>query len=368
MAKAENQTRMRIAQIAPLWARVPPVDYGGTELLVWWLTEELVKCGHQVTLFASGDSHTSAELRAVYPRPLIDAMQDGAVLNYLHYANASFAEAIRAGAEFDVIHSHGELDQTPFGVLAGVPLVYSLHAALSGDDLWVLMKYPEIVFSALSHSQIREVPDERRRSIPVINNGCRFEDYDLSLRPGRYLAFLGRMNSNKNPLAAIEIARAADMPLILAGQPQDRGERAYFEQKVRPLIDGNKVKYIGPVNQAQKREFLKDAAALLFPIQWEEPFGIVMVEAMASGTPVIACKRGSVAEVVDWGITGFYGGSVEELTALVPRALELDRRRVREQADRRFSHLRMVDGYVRLYQSLVGEEKPPDRTLVMRKP
>jgi glycosyltransferase involved in cell wall biosynthesis len=352
MMETNNQRRLRIAQVAPLWARVPPVDYGGAELLVWWLTEELVKRGHQVTLFASGTSRTSAELRAVYPRPMLDAMESGSVLNYSHYANASLAEAIRAAADFDVIHSHGDFDQIPLGSLAGVPLIFSLHAALCGDDRWMLNTYPDVVAVALSRSQVRELPEERRRTIPVIPNACDFDDYSLSVEPGSYLAFLGRMNSNKNPLAAIEIARAVDMPLILAGQPQDRGERAYFEQRVRPLIDGSKVKYIGPVNQTQKRAFLRDAAALLFPIQWEEPFGIVMIEAMASGTPVIGCNRGSVAEVVDWGITGFYGDSPEELTTFVPLALELDRRWVREQAAARFSHLRMVDEFVRLYRSL----------------
>ncbi len=347
---------LRIAQIAPLWARVPPVDYGGTELRVSWLTEELVARGHAVTLFASGDSQTGARLQPIYPRNLMDAMMDSAAFNYAHYANASLAEAISGIGSYDLIHCHSEVEHTPFGILASVPFIYSLRTALSIDDIWLLQRYPEITFVAMSRAQIKEVPDERRRTIPVIYNGCRFEDYILSSAPGAYLAFLGRMGPHKNPLGAIQIARSVKMPIVLAGKPQDRNEEAYFEREIRPLINGTDVKYIGPVNQAQKRLFLRDAAALLFPIQWEEPFGIVMIEAMASGAPVIACNHGSVAEVVDPGVTGFYADSINELAALVPSALRLDRSRVHAHAQQRFSHLRMVDDYVRLYQTLLDEE------------
>ncbi|RPJ62140.1 MAG: glycosyltransferase family 4 protein [Acidobacteria bacterium] len=345
---------MRIAQVAPLWARVPPVDYGGTELRVFWLTQELVKRGHDVTLFASGDSQTFARVKSVYPRALLDAMGHGYALNYAHYANASFAEAIRAGASFDLIHCHSELEHTPFAILSSVPVIYSLRTALSVDDHWLLRRYTEIVFVAMSHSQIRKVPEDRRKEIPVIHNGCNFEDYVFSPGPGRYLAFLGRMGRNKNPLGAIAVARASEMPIVLAGQPQDRSEQAYFDKEIRPLIDGDRVRYIGPVGRAHKTAFLRDAAALLFPIQWEEPFGLVMIEAMAVGTPVLASRRGSVPEVVDPGITGFIGDSLEEMAALVPEALKLDRCRVREHARERFSHTRMVDEYVRLYRSVVG--------------
>jgi glycosyltransferase involved in cell wall biosynthesis len=349
----ERHTPLRIAQVAPLWARVPPIDYGGTELRVSWLTEELVARGHTVTLFASGDSQTGARLQPIYPRNLMDAMTEGMAYNYGHYANAALAEAMREEDSYDLIHCHSEVEHTPFGILARVPFIYSLRTALSGDDIWLLQRYPEITFVAMSRSQIKDVPDERRRTIPVIYNGCKFEDYLLSTAPGEYLAFLGRMGPHKNPLAAIQIAQSVQMPLVLAGQPQDRNEAAYFEREIRPLIDGVDVKYIGPVNQEQKRLFLRSASALLFPIQWEEPFGIVMIEAMASGVPVVACNHGSVAEVVDPGVTGFYANSPDELAALVPPALQLDRKQVHEHAKQRFSHLRMVDEYLRLYQALV---------------
>ncbi|RPI27557.1 MAG: glycosyltransferase family 4 protein [Acidobacteria bacterium] len=351
--RGENQTALRIAQAAPLWASVPPADYGGTELRVSWLTEELIRRGHQVTLFASGDSKTRARLSSVYPRNLLEAMQGGSTLNYTHYASASLAEALRGGENFDLLHCHTDLEHIAFAILASIPVIYSLRTALSIDDQWLIERYPEIEFVAMSRSQISQVPPRRRPSIPVIHNGCDFDHYDLSTEPGRYLAFLGRMGPHKNPLGAIQIARSVDMPIVLAGQPQDRSERAYFDAEIRPLIDGERVRYIGPVDQARKRTFLREAAALLFPIEWEEPFGIVMIEAMASGTPVIAYRRGSVPEVVDPGITGFYGESVEELAGMVPAALELDRRRVREHARRRFSHGRMVDEYVELYRKTI---------------
>jgi glycosyltransferase involved in cell wall biosynthesis len=351
----DRRTRMRIAQVAPLWASVPPVDYGGTELRVSWLTEELVERGHAVTLFASGDSKTWAQLQSLYPRNLMDAMQDGLALDYAHYTNASLAEVIRDSSSYDLIHCHSEVEHIPFGILSNVPFIYSLRTALSIDDIWLLERYPNIVFVAMSRAQITDVSDERRRAIPVIYNGCRFEDYLFSRTPGTYLAFLGRMGRHKNPLGAIQTAQSVKMPIILAGKPQDRTEEAYFEREIRPLINGTDVKYIGPVNQAQKRIFLRDAAALLFPIQWQEPFGIVMIEAMASGTPVIAYNHGSVAEIIEPGVTGFYADSVDELAALVPAAIELDRGLVHQHAKQRFSHMRMVDDYIHLYKALLNE-------------
>lgn len=362
MVRKRSETRMaqgsqflRIAQVAPLWTRVPPIDYGGTELRVYWLTEELVKRGHDVTLFASGDSRTSARLQSVYKHNMFDAMKELRAYHYDHYANASFAEVLKDSGSFDIIHCHSEIAHTPFSILSSVPVLYSLRTALSVDDYWLLQRYPTITFVAMSQSQIKNFSDERRQRIPVIYNGCNFRSYDLSLFPGDYLAFLGRMGPHKNPLEAIRIAESVGLPIVLAGRPQDSSEEAYFEQEIKPLINDKNVKYIGPVNQSQKQAFLKNARALLFPIQWEEPFGIVMIEAMACGTPVIAYNRGSVAEVVDSGITGFYAGSLEELVSLVPQALALDRNTVREHAKQRFSHEQMVDDYVQLYRSLLGQ-------------
>lgn len=353
---------MRIAQVAPLWASVPPAEYGGVELQVYWLTQALVLRGHEVTLYASGDSRTEAALKAVCARNLLDAMREGAAHRYDHYTNAAFAEALKDSGSYDIVHCHSEVAHGPFGILSHAKVVHSLSTALSIDDSWLLQRYREISFVAMSQSQICGLPDECRRRLPVIYCGCDFGAYELSERPGRYLAFLGRMGPHKNPIGAIHVAKLAGWPIALAGKPQDGDEEAYFEHAVRPLINGSTVTYIGPVNQVQKRMFLKNAAALVFPIEWDEPFGIVMIEAMACGTPVVALRRGSVAEVIDMGKTGFYADSVDHMASLVPQALALDRRAVREHAKSRFSHERMVDDYTRLYTSVLETNGRKSRT------
>lgn len=344
---------LRIAQVAPLWSSVPPANYGGIELRLFWLTEELVARGHEVTLFASGDSTTSAKLRAGFPRNLIDAMGSSEAFQYEQYANSNFVEALRNNHEFDVIHCHVGCPQIPLSVLSNTPSLHTMPTALSVDEEWLLNRYPDVTVIAISHSQIAGLPVKRRQAVRVIYHGCDFGQYDLNLQPDKYLVFLGRMGQKKSPLNAIRVAKQAGFPIVLAGKPQDGSEADYFSQKIQPLIDGKNVTYIGPVNQRQKNVLLKNASALLFPIQWEEPFGLVMIEAMACGTPVIACNRGSVSEVVDFGKTGFYADSVEKLASLVPRALLLDRKVVREHAMQRFSHKRMVDEYVEVYESLV---------------
>jgi glycosyltransferase involved in cell wall biosynthesis len=191
------------------------------------------------------------------------------------------------------------------------------------------------------------------REFPIVYNGCDFNAYDPSFARGQYLAFLGRMGPSKNPLDAIRIAQMVEMPIVLAGQPQNSAEQRYFAEEIQPLVDGEHVRWVGPVNHAQKNELLRNAAALLFPIQWDEPFGLVMIEAMACGTPVVARRRGSVEEIVDDGITGFHASVIDSLAELVPRALALDRHRVREHAMQRFDYRRMVDDYLALYRTLV---------------
>ncbi len=220
--------------------------------------------------------------------------------------------------------------------------------------------------TAVSHSQIASIPGQRRSSIQVIHNGCDFAAYDFSPHPGNYLAFLGRMGPGKSPHSAIRIANQTGLPLVLAGQPLDQEEHAYFAEKIHPLIDGRNVIHIGAVDQCQKNSFLRDAAALLFPIEAEEAFGMVMIEAMASGTPVVALRKSSVQEVVDVGKTGFYADSLEELVPLVHDALALDRSVVREHARQRFSHLRMVDEYLGMYRSLPHRESYGRAPLISR--
>ena len=343
---------LRIAQVAPVWARVPPVTYGGTERIVYHLTEELVRRGHDVTLFASGDSLTSARLRPCCELNLFDGIAKGEVFRPEFYTLKNLADAVRDADSFDIIHCHLGCFSLPFSRLTGTPVLHTLPSVLGVDELWMLQQYPEAPVIARSHRQIADVSPERRGGIRVIYNGHDFDAYEVSEEPGRYLAFLGRMAWEKSPLDAIQIAKKAEMPIVLAGEPWYEGEHEYFAEYVEPHIDGKDVVYLGAVNDAQKRDFLKRASALLFPIQYEEPLGNVMIEAMACGVPVVARNMGSVSEVVDPGRTGFYADAVEDLPALVREALLLDRKAVRDHARRRFSRSRMADDYLRVYETL----------------
>jgi glycosyltransferase involved in cell wall biosynthesis len=344
--------RLRVAVVAPVWARIPPATYGGTERVVHLLAEELVRRGHDVTLFATGDSATSARCEAVVGCGVTDMMAAGEAFEYEHYECANFVEALGRSASFDVVHSHLRASAIPLGELSKAPALHTLHTPLSVDDLWVLGRYERAAVSAISHFQASAIPPERRRSVRVIHHGIDFDAYTPSSEPGRYLAFLGRMGPQKSPLGAISIARAAGLPLVLAGGPQNAHEELFFERQVAPLVDGRDVTYVGPVDHARKDELLRDAAALLFPIAGDEAFGLVMVEAMACGTPVLACERASVREIVDFGVTGFFAESVDELAVFVPRALALDRDAVRARGLERFGHRRMASDYVEAYRSI----------------
>jgi glycosyltransferase involved in cell wall biosynthesis len=348
-----NEKKLRIAQVAPLWTSIPPTTYGGIELIVHLLSEELVRRGHQVTLFASGDSKTSGELRSVCHRNLLDLMTACEASVYEYYTNAIVTEALLSAGEFDVLHFHVGPQWVPMGALCPAPALFSLHTFLSEDDQWVVRRYPRVPLCAISRFQVASVGGAGlTQEIPVVYNGCDFDAYTPSYEKGTYLAFLGRMSFDKNPLDAIRIAQAVGLPLLLAGRPQDAEESEYFETQIKPLIDGENIRYIGPVNHEQKNELLRGAAALLFPVQWAEPFGLVMIEAMACGTPVVACDLGAVREVIDPGITGFYHESVEELAALTRLAIGLDRAAVRRHAAERFSFQRMVDDYLNIYHAL----------------
>lgn len=354
MNSSDELNKLRIAQVAPLWARVPPINYGGAELMVHWLTEELVRLGHEVTLFASGDSETNARLHSVYDFNILEAMQRSNAYHYEYYAAANFAESLRMRAAFDVIHCHVGASMIPFGALSQTPVIHTIHAGLdSSDEHWVLDRYPDVPIAAISRSQIQSVPIERHDNIRVIYHGCDFDAYELSVTPDNYLAFLGRMGPRKNPLGAIKIAKEVGIPIMLAGRPQNAEEKAYFDKEVKPYFDGKNVMYLGPITHAEKVELLKGAGALLFPINWEEHFGLVMIESMACGTPVIAMNRGSVGEVIDNGLTGYYADSMEELVSLVPRVLELDRKAVHKHAMSRFGHERMTLEYADLYESII---------------
>jgi len=345
--------RLRIGLVPPLWTPIPPKAYGGIELMVHLLTEELVRRGHDVTLFGTADSRTSARLEAVCERNMLDTMAATDACVYEPYANAAVARVLARAGECDLLHFHIGINWVPFAALSQTPSLFTVHTFATYDDRWLVRNFPGVKISGISQYQASQLAEGAGREIPVVYNGCDFERFQPRYEPGEYLAFLGRMSHDKNPLGAIRIARAAGMPIVLAGQAQQAKEETYFAKEIQPLIDGDRVRYIGPVNHEQKIELLRNAAALVFPIQWAEPFGLVMIEAMACGTPVLARSLGSVAEVVDSGVTGHYALEIEEMRELLPATLALDRRGVRQQAESRFSYARMVDGYLDLYGSLI---------------
>jgi glycosyltransferase involved in cell wall biosynthesis len=342
---------MRIAQLAPLAESVPPKLYGGTERVVAWLVDELVSLGHEVTLFASGDSKTSATLHAVWPR----ALRLGRPRTDPMAAQAALLEAVaRHASEFDIIHAHIDWLHLPLLSRLGVPFVTTCHGRMDLPGFPdVVRRFPDAPFVSISDNQ--RLPLSEANWSGTIYHGLPAGLFRPSFEPGSYLAFLGRLTAEKGPEAAIRIARAAKMPLRIAAKVP-RGERGYFKEKLEPEIDGEQVQLIGEVNDEAKRQFLAGAAALLFPIDWPEPFGLVMIEAMACGTPVIAFRSGSVPEVIDEGITGFVVPGEAEAVEAIARLSELDRRRVRAHFEKRFTAGRMAEEYVRRYQALVDPD------------
>lgn len=353
-----STTPARIALAAPLWTAIPPHTYGGVELLLKLLADELVERGHDVTLFASADCHTRAKLAPVVETNLGDLLTEGRGYCYEYYTMSMLAELSRRQREFDLIHFHCSTAWLPAGAMIRTPSLFTMHTQPHLDDEWIMRKWPELVVNGISRAQMQGMALKLDREFPIVYNGADFDAYEPRYEPGKYLAFLGRFSEQKNPLDAIRVARECDLPIVLAGQPQNAKEQAYYEEEIVPLIDGDRVRCIGPVNQPQKVALLQNAAALVFPIQWEEPFGLVMIEAMACGTPVVAHRRGSVEEVVDQGITGFHAASLDALPELVGQALALDRREVRRHAEQRFGYRAMVSAYESLYHTLIRGAMP----------
>jgi glycosyltransferase involved in cell wall biosynthesis len=340
---------MRIAQVAPLAESVPPKLYGGTERVIAWLIEELVALGHEVTLFASGDSKTRAKLVPVWPR----ALRLGRPRSDPAIAQTALFEAVaRQATEFDVIHAHTDWMHLTLLTRVGVPFLTTLHGRLDLPGLPDLIRqFPQAPFVSISDNQ-RE-PLAGANWLATVYHGLPGQSLNPSYEPGRYLAFLGRLTPDKGPEAAIRIARAAGMPLHIAAKIP-RGEQGYFKETLEPQIDGRHVQLTGEVNDKTKEQFLAGAAALLFPIEWPEPFGLVMIEAMACGTPVVAFRSGSVPEVIDHGVTGFIVESEDDAIGAIKRLSELDRRKVRARFEERFSAKRMAQDYVRNYQALTA--------------
>jgi glycosyltransferase involved in cell wall biosynthesis len=347
---------MRIAQIAPLTEAVPPKLYGGTERVVAYLTEELVAMGHDVTLFASGDSRTSARLRALWPQAL---RFDPAIVDVISPHLMAMEDVRRVSDGFDILHFH--LDHWPFSLFTRqpTPFLTTLHGRLDLAELPpIYARFPGVSVVSISDAQRQPLP--QANFVATIQHGLP-EDLlrPLPIRPG-YLAFLGRICPEKGPDRAIEIARRSGITLKIAAKV-DRVDQHYFEEKIRPLLDQPGIEFIGEIGEHEKSEFLSGALGLVMPIDWPEPFGLVMIEAMACGTPVIAFDRGSVREILEDGLTGFIVDDVAGAVAAAGRLAGLDRRLIRAAFEERFTARRMAQDYLALYERLAMAEERGQR-------
>ncbi|MBD2102778.1 glycosyltransferase family 4 protein [Leptolyngbya sp. FACHB-261] len=342
---------MRIAQVAPLWERVPPPAYGGIELVVGLLCDELVRRGHEVTLFASGDSISLAKLEAVHPRAL---RLDAAVKETAIYEMLQLSRVYEQASEFDIIHSHMGCAALAYANLVKTPSVHTLHGIFTPDNEKMYVHARQQPYVSISEAQ-RE-PRLNLNCVGTVYNGIDTSTYKFQEKPEDppYLAFLGRISPEKGTHLAIEIAKRSGWHLKMAGKV-DVVDVEYFEQEIKPHIDGKQIEYLGEANHEQKSDLMGAAVATLFPITWREPFGLVMIESMVTGTPVIAMNLGSTAEVVVHGKTGFLCNSLEEAIAAIDRVPELDRRACREHVLAKFSVQRMTDGYEAIYQKIVAE-------------
>jgi glycosyltransferase involved in cell wall biosynthesis len=343
---------MHISEIAPLAESVPPSHYGGTERVVSWLTDELVGLGEKVTLFASGGSKTKADLVAISPKPLrlsrppIDPMS----------ALTALLECVaRRAKEFDVIHCHLDWIHIPLLRRLGRPFLTTLHGRLDLPQMHSFAaSFADAPFVSISNAQ--RAPLAELNFVDTIYHGLPEELLRANLQPGGYLAFLGRFTPEKGPHIAIRLARKSQLPLRIAAKIP-RMQTHYFKEQIEPLLDGNRIEFVGEVNDSQKQEFLGNAMAVLFPIDWPEPFGLVMIEAMACGTPVIASRRGSVPEIIEHGVTGFIVENEAEAIDAIKRIPTLDRGQVRAAFERRFTARRMAESYRRCLARLMAGGK-----------
>lgn len=343
---------MKIAQIAPLWERVPPPAYGGIELVVGLLTDELVARGHEVTLFASGDSITSAKLESVHPQAL---RLDPAIKECGIYEMLQLAQVYERAGEFDLIHSHMGCAALPYSNLTKTPTVHTLHGIFTPDNEKMFSYAKSQPFVSISNAQ-------REERLGLNHVATVYNSVDVSSHhffptadEPAYLAFLGRISPEKGPHHAIEIARATGIPLKMAGKV-DPFDVEYFEQVIKPQIDGELIQFLGEANHFMKNELMGKAIATLFPITWREPFGLVTIESMAAGTPVIAMNLGSVPEIVVDGVSGFICNTVAECVAAVAKIPQIDRAECRAYVDRRFGVEQMVSGYEAVYHKILAEK------------
>jgi glycosyltransferase involved in cell wall biosynthesis len=346
---------MRIAQVAPLSEAIPPKLYGGSERVVSWLTEELVRQGHDVTLFASGDSETSATLVPGAAKGL----RLSGIKDHLASHLVMLSDVLHREAEFDVIHFHTDLLQYPIFECVGDRTVTTMHGRLDLQDYMpVYKRFPAMPRVSISDDQRKPTP-ANTNWVSTIYHGLPPDLVPFNPVGGKYLAFLGRISPEKRPDRAIDIAIQAGVPLKIAAKV-DHVDRTYFETVIEPRLNHPLVEFVGEISDREKAAFLGEALALLFPIDWAEPFGLVMIEAMSAGTPVVAWRNGSVPEVISEGKSGFIVESVDEAVAAVHSVSELDRHMVRRQFEKRFTVDRMAAKYVAVYESLRERAHPAE--------
>jgi glycosyltransferase involved in cell wall biosynthesis len=341
---------MKIAQVAPLWESVPPKLYGGTERIVSYITEELVRMGHEVTLFASGDSDTAARLEAVCPQAL--RLNTG-IFNRDAPMLMLQERSLGAEGDFDVIHSHLDFLGFPLARRNPRPVVTTLHGRLDLPEL-------QPVFREFADMPLVSISDAQRRPIAwanweaTIHHGLPAHLYTYHSQHQGYLAFLGRISPEKRPDHAIEVAKRTGLPLRIAAKV-DPADLQYYRSEIEPLLDHPLIEFIGEISDAEKNDFVGNALALVCPYDWPEPFGLVLIEALACGTPVLAYRRGSIPEIIEHGTTGFVSENLTEMVAAVERIGEIDRQRCRASFDQRFTADRMARDYVALYERIIEE-------------
>ena len=350
---------MKIVQIAPLWERVPPEKYGGAELVVSNITEELVKRGHEVTLFATGDSVTKAELKGICPRALY---RDSVSWYNNYFEIREIAEAVefadKEGA--DIIHNHALFVGVAFSRISPVPIVHTIHRSLHPHVSRVgkrdiVLAYKDANFVSISDTQRTGAPE--LNFIDTVYNGINLELFDYVAKPkGDYIAFLGRIVDKKGPIEAIKVARATGLKLKIAAKI-DRVDEEFYKSEVEPLIDGEQIEYIGEVDHQQRNEFLGNAKCLISPVKWEEPFGLIAPEANACGTPVVAFACGGLTETVVDGQTGFLvaKNNIDKMVAAVKKVDQIDRATCRKHAEDNFTVEKMVDGYEKVYKKVLNQ-------------
>ena len=343
---------MKIAQIAPLVESVPPKYYGGTERIVSYLTEELVLMGHDVTLYASGDSITKARLRPKTQRALrLDRHSIDAVADHVFLAECVFQDS----AEFDIIHSHIDYIAYPLFRRMQTPHLTTLHGRLDIPNLYNLYReFDDIPLVSISNSQ--RLPLSWANWLGTVYHGLPAGLYEYNEKQGEYLAFIGRISPEKRVDFAIEVAKKADMPLKIAAKI-DKVDKEYFDTVIKPLLDHPLIEYIGEINDAEKKEFFCNAYALLFLVEWPEPFGLVMIESMACGTPVVAMMHGAVPEVMEQGVTGYVVKDMEGAVKAVKEVGTLSRKGCREVFEDKFTARRMAEDYLDIYSAQAEKMK-----------